>query len=143
MSRKKRLNKTKEQIAREAKDKSELLEMKDLAGASILKILIEHNRTVFQATNVLEVMKQVALGKMNSTWNDRKFSEIGLAEELTTDEEAKDKDMYGAILETLKDFPVAKVMKMLDVLSRVIDAYANRQILQVRVADLPIDEIMK
>ena len=139
----KRQNKSKEQIAQEMKDKGEIAEMKALAQSSILPVLIKHNQTAAQAVQVLEVMKQVALGKMNQSWVDKPFKEIGLAEELALDKTAESSEMYASIITSFNEVPVAKVMKMLDVMSRVIDMYANRQVLQVRMGELPIDEMMK
>ena len=139
----KRQNKSKEQIAQDMKNRGEIAEMKALAQNSILPVLIKHNQTAAQAVQVLEVMKQVALGKMNQAWVDKPFKEIGLAEELALDKTAESSEMYSEIITSFDEVPVAKVMKMLDVMSRVIDMYANRQVLQVRVGELPIDEMMK
>ena len=139
----KRQNKSKEQVIQETAQKQEIQEMKILAQSSILPILIRHNQTAAQAVQVLEVMKQVALGKMNQAWVEKKFSEIGLAEELALDKTAANSEMYSEVIASFNEYPVAKVMKMLDVMSRVIDMYANRQVLQVRVGELPIDEMMK
>ena len=139
----KRQNKSKEQIAQDMKNRGEIAEMKALAQNSILPVLIKHNQTAAQAVQVLEVMKQVALGKMNQAWVDKPFKEIGLAEELALDKTAESSEMYSEIITSFNEVPVAKVMKMLDVMSRVIDMYANRQVLQVRVGELPIDEMMK
>lgn len=135
--------KSKAQIAQEIKNAAEISEMKSLAEKSIIPVFVKHNLTAYQATSVLEVMKEVSLGKMNQAWVDKPFKEIGLAEELIKDSEAKDSGMYGEIIASFDELPVAKVMKMLDVLSRVIDMYANRQILQVRVGDLPLDDMLK
>ncbi len=138
-----RQTKSKEQIVQETKDKQEIAEMKALAQSSLIPVMVKYNLTAYQATNVLEVMKQVALGKMNQLWVDKPFQEIGLAEELTGDKTAKDGEMYAEIIASFNDKPVSKVMKMLDVMGRVIDMYANRQILQVKVGELPLDEMMK
>lgn len=137
----KKQNKSKAQIAQELRSKAEVAEMKSLAEKSIIPVFVKHNMTAYQATQALEVMKEVALGKMNQAWVDKPFSEIGLAEDLTNDTSAKDSEMYSEIIASFNEIPVAKVMKMLDVMSRVIDMYANRQILQVRVSELPLDEI--
>lgn len=115
--------------------------MKALAESSIIPVFVKHNMTAYQATQALEVMKEVALGKMNQAWVDKPFGDIGLAAELSNDTSAKDTEMYSEIVTSFDAIPVAKVMKMLDVMGRVIDMYANKQILQVRVADLPLDEI--
>ena len=139
----KRQNKSKEQIVQETAQKQEIQEMKTLAQSSILPVLIKHNQTAAQAVQVLEVMKQVALGKMNQAWVDKPFKEIGLAEELALDKTAESSEMYSEIITSFNEVPVAKVMKMLDVMSRVIDMYANRQVLQVRVGELPIEEMLK
>lgn len=137
----KKQTKSKEQIAQEMKNKAEVAEMKSLAEKSIVPVFVKHNMTAYQATQALEVMKEVALGKMNQAWVDKPFAEIGLIEDLTNDTSAKDSEMYGEIIASFNEIPVPKVMKMLDVMGRVIDMYANRQILQVRVSDLPLDEI--
>lgn len=143
MPKQKKQAKSKEQIAAEMKNKSEIAEMKALAQSSIIPVFVKHNMTAYQASQALEVMKEVSLGKMNQSWVDKPFKEIGLAAELTNDTSAKDTEMYGEIVASFDDIPVAKVMKMLDVMGRVIDMYANKQILEVRVADLPIEDMMR
>lgn len=143
MSKQKKQAKSKEQIAAEMKNKSEIAEMKALAQSSIIPVFIKHNMTAYQASQALEVMKEVSLGMMNRTWLEKPFKEIGLAAELSNDTSAKDTEMYGEVVASFDEIPVAKVMKMLDVMGRVIDMYANRQILQVRVGDLPLDEMMR
>lgn len=139
----KRQKKSKEQIAQEMANRQEIQEMKALAQKSILPVLIKNNMTAAQAVQVLEVLKEVALGKMNQAWTEKKFSEIGLAEELALDKTAESSQMYAEIIDSFKDSPISKIMKMLDVMSRVIDMYANRQVLQVRVGELPIDDMMR
>lgn len=139
----KRKNKSKAQIVQETAQKQEIQEMKVLAQSTILPVLIKNNQTAAQAVQVLEVMKQVALGKMNQSWVDKPFKEIGLADELALDKTAESSEMYSEVIASFDEVPVAKVMKMLDVMSRVIDMYANRQVLQVRVGELPIEEMMK
>lgn len=143
MPKQKKQAKSKEQIAAEMKNKQEIAEMKALAQSSIIPVFVKHNMTAYQASQALEVMKEVSLGKMNQSWVDKPFKEIGLAEELTNDTSAKDTEMYGEIVASFDEIPVAKVMKMLDVMGRVIDMYANKQILEVRVADLPIEDMMR
>ena len=138
----KRQNKSKEQIVQETAQKQEIQEMKVLAQSTILPVLIKNNQTAAQAVQVLEVMKQVALGKMNQAWVDKPFKEIGLADELALDKTAESSEMYSEVIKSFDEIPVAKVMKMLDVMSRVIDMYANRKVLQVRMTELPIDEMM-
>jgi len=70
----KRQNKSKEQIAQDMKNRGEIAEMKALAQNSILPVLIKHNQTAAQAVQVLEVMKQVALGKMNQAGEEKPFA---------------------------------------------------------------------
>lgn len=135
--------KSKEQLAQAMKNKQEIAEMKALAQSSIIPVFVKHNMTAYQASQALEVIKEVSLGMMNRTWVDKPFKELGLAAELATDTSAKDTEMYSQVVASFDEIPTAKVMKMLDVMGRVIDMYAQRQILQVRVAELPLDEMMK
>lgn len=139
----KRMGKSKEQIAQETKDKQELLEQKTFAQEFIIPIFKKYNLTAYQSGQIFEVMKQVSLGKMNQAWADKKMSELGLAEELTDDKSAKDTDIYADLIEAIKDQPISKTMKLWEILERLIDMYGQRQVLQIRFDELPIDEMMK
>lgn len=137
-----RKNKSKEEIKDDLKKIEEVKHQKALAEASILPAFTKHNVTVYQAGQVLEVLKQVSMGKMNQHWAERPFGELGMAEELTKDGEVTDKDMYGEIIESLKDVPVAKAMKLFDVFTRVIEMYGHKQVMQVKITELPFEEIL-
>lgn len=135
--------KSKEQLAQETAQKQEMQEQKALAEKYIVPIFEKHNLTVYQSGQVLEVMKQVCLGKMNGMWAEKPMSELKLKEELVSDDTAKDKDIYGDLLDAVDKEPVAKIMKLWDVLGRLIDMYGHRQVMQVKFNELPISEMMK
>jgi len=135
--------KTKEQIIQETKDKQEIAEQKAFAEKSIIPIFTKYNLTVYQSGQIFEVMKQVSLGKMNQAWSEKPMSELGLKEELTNDKSAKDTDIYADLIEAVKDQPIAKIMKLWDILGRLIDMYGQRQVMQIRFDELPINEMMK
>ena len=82
------------------------------------------------------------MGKMNQAWAEKPYKDLGMAEELTKDGDVKDKDIYGAIIETLKDTTVADAMKLFDVFTRVIEMYGHRQVMQAKFTELPFDEIL-
>lgn len=138
----KRKNKSKQEIAEEMKKIEEVRKQKALAEASIIPIFTQHDVTIYQAGQVLEVIKQVTMGKMNQHWAERPYAELGMAEELTKDGKMNDKDMYGEIIEALKDTPVAQVMKLCDVFTRVIEMYGHKQVMQARFNELPFEDIM-
>ena len=135
--------KSKEQVAQEIKNKQEILRQKQLAKDHLLPAFIKHKKTAYQAGQTLEILKQLTLGQMNATWADKPYSELKLLEELTKDETAQDREFYQDILIHLQEVTVADAMKLFDVLGRLIDMYASREVMQVRVEQLPIDEMMK
>lgn len=139
----KRPQKTKEQIVQETVQAQEIQEQKALCEKLIMPIFTKHNLTVYQSGQILEVMKQVCMGKMNAMWSDKPMSELSLKEELTSDAGVKDRDIYGDILDAVDNEPIAKIMKLWDVLGRLIDMYGNRQVMQIRFNELPIEEMMK
>lgn len=138
----KRKNKSKAEIAEDLKKIEEVRKQKALAEASIIPIFKAHNLTIYQAGQILEVFKQVSLGKMNQHWSDKPYAELKMAEELIKDGEVQDKDIYAEIIESLKDTPIADSMKLFDVFTRVIEMYGHRQVMQAKFAELPLDEIM-
>lgn len=137
-----RKNKNKGEITEDLKKIEEIKKQKNLAESSIIPAFSKHDLTVYQAGQVLEVLKQVTMGKMNQFWAAKPYGDLGMAEELTSDGEVTDKDVYGEIIESLKDTPVADAMKMFDVFTRVIEMYGHRQVMQARFNDLPIEEIL-
>lgn len=139
----KRKNKSKAEIADDFKKIEEVKRQKELAAKTIIPAFQKHNLTVYQAGQILEVFKQVTMGKMNQAWAAKPYSELGMAEELSKDGEVTDKDIYGEIIESLKDTTVADTMKLFDVFTRVIEMYGHKQVMQVKFTELPLDEIMK
>ena len=136
-------NKTKEQIIQETAQKQEIQEQKALCQKLILPVFVKHDLTVYQSGQILEVMKQVCLGKMNSMWANKQMSELGLKEELLNDKSAKDSNIYADIIDSVADQPISKIMKLWEILGRLIDMYGNRQVMQIKFNELPIDEMMK
>lgn len=120
----------------------EVKKQKALAESTIIPIFTKHDLTIYQAGQVLEVLKQVSMGKMNQHWADKPYKELGMAEELTKDGEVTDKDIYGEIIESLDATSVANSMKLFDVFTRVIEMYGHRQVMQAKFKDLPLEEIL-
>lgn len=135
-------NKSKAEIAEDMKKIEEVKRQKELANSTIIPIFVKHELTIYQAGQVLEVLKQVTMGKMNQKWAEQPYSALGMAEELTSDETVKDKDIYGEIIELLKDTTVSDTMKLFDVFTRVIEMYGHKQVMQVKLTELPFEEIM-
>lgn len=134
--------KTKAQIAEEMKRIAEIRQLKELAAKTLIPSLQKHEHTIYQAGQILDVFKQVSMGKMQQYWTDKPFAELGMAEELTKDDKAADKDTYAEIIEALKDVPVSQAMKLFDTFTRVIEMYGNRQVMKVKISELPFEEIM-
>lgn len=139
----KRKNKSKEEIADDFKKIEEIKRQKELAAKTIIPAFQKHNLTVYQAGQILEVFRQVSMGKMNQAWAQKPYSELGMAEELSKDGEVADKDIYGEIIDSLKDTTVADTMKLFDVFTRVIEMYGHKQVMQIKFTELPLEEIMK
>lgn len=138
----KRKNKTKAQIAEELKRIEDIKKQKKLAETTLLPVFTKYDLTIYQAGQVLEVFKEVTLGKMNQYWTNRSYAELGMAAELTKDGEVKDKDAYSEIIESLKEVSVSEVMKLFEVFTRVIEMYGHKQVMQVKLTELPLEEIL-
>lgn len=139
----KRKNKSKAEITEDFKKIEEIKKMKELAQKTLVPLFEKYGLTVYQAGNLLEVLKQVSMGKMNQYWSEKPYQELGMAEELTKDGEVKDRELYAEIIDSLSASSVAETMKLFDVMSRVIEMWGHRQVMQVAFKDLPIEEIMK
>lgn len=135
--------KTKEQIVKETAQKQEILKHKQLALTKLVPAFTKADITIYQAGQLIDVLKNIAMGQMNGTWNEKPFKELGLLEELTNDETATDRELYGEILTALEDVPVPDVMKLLDIFGRIVEMYGHRQVMQARFKDLPIEELME
>lgn len=135
----KRKNKSKEEIADDLKKIEEVKRLKTLAERTIVPAFKE--LTIYQAGQVLEVLKQVSMGKMNQFWAEKPYEELGMAEELSKDGEVSDRDLYAEIITSLKGTTVAEAMKLFDVSTRVIEMYGHRQVMQAKFTDLPLEEI--
>ena len=137
-----RKNKSKEEIKDDLRKIEEIKKQKKLAEETIIPIFKEHNLTIYQAGQVLEVFKQVSMGKMNQSWAEKPYKDLGMAEELTKDGDIQDKDIYSSIIDSLKETTVADAMKLFDVFTRVIEMYGHRQVMQAKFTELPFDEIL-
>lgn len=138
----KRKNKSKEEIAEDLKKIEEIKRQKLLAEKTIIPVFTKQDLTIYQAGQVLEVLKQVSMGKMNQFWSEKPYEELGMAEELSKDGEVSDRDMYSAIIASLEGTTVSEAMKLFDVFTRVIEMYGHRQVMQAKFTDLPFEEIL-
>lgn len=140
---KRRNPKTKEQIASDIKRVQEILRQKQLANDTFIPILQKHDVTIYQAGQTLDILRNVIMGKMNAHWDDKIIKDLGLAEELTKDKEAKDRNIYADLITSFEDKTITDIMKILDTFGKVIEMYGHRHVMLAKFKDLPVDEILK
>lgn len=136
-----RRNKTKEELKAIREQRKAVIKLKSLAEKALLPILIANDLTAYQSGQTLDILKSVIMGKMNDHWTDKKMSDLDLIGELTKDTKAKDRDLYQSLLKEMDDLPINEVTKLLESFERVLQMYSQRHVMQIKVKELPIDEI--
>ena len=136
-------NKTKAELKAQTNAHAEIIKLQKLAEEKLMPTLIKYDLTAYQSGQTLDIIKTVILSKMNDYWTNRPVIDLGLVEELTKDEKAKDRDLYKELLESLSDLTVYEANKLLESFERVLQMYAQRHVMQIKAKDLPITEIFK
>lgn len=140
---KKRVNKTKAQIAAEQQQHHQWEREKDIARTLIFPVLEKHTRSVAHAEQVCEVVNSVIRSKMNMHWEEKTVGDLGLIEELSKDKDSAQPEMYEEILTNIKDVSIFEAVRVMEILGKVVGAYATDLARKKTLSEVPVEDIIK
>lgn len=126
------------------------MRMAAIAEADRFKKLIRENLypilqtagSIIEAQQLCEVLKTVMMSKCNAYWADKKVSDLGLMEELTGDEDAKDVEIYSEVIQAINELPITDAQKLLQGMGGALDGYTRRRADEMLMKDIPVEEII-
>lgn len=118
----KRQNLNKAQIAAQMKTVEKSLRLKKIAKENVYPTLFKAS-SISEAKIICEVISAVASAKISNHWADKKFSELGLIEELSKDESQQDMELYMEILTALNDVDITDAQEIMSTMGGALDNF--------------------
>lgn len=133
---------TKEQLAQKAKLIAEAQKFKKLIREDIFPILSNGAKSLEHAQQVCEILKTVIVNSTNQYWQDKTLSDLKLDEELTSDKNVKDRDVYLGLIEALKDVSIEDSQKLLQGMGGALDGYVRLLARSKDFSEVKVEEII-
>lgn len=132
---------SKEQVAHQFAMKAEADRFKKLIREDLYPIL-QTAGSIVEAQQLCEVMKTVMMSKCNAYWADKNVSELNLEEELTSELDAKDIEIYTNIVKALAPLSIVDAQKLLQGMGGALDGYTRREAAKKPLSEVPVEEII-
>lgn len=132
---------SKEQVAQQFAEKARVEVAKKIARERVYPVL-QKAGSIHDAQRVCEVLKTIVMSKMNAYWMDKTVADLGLIEELTSDESAQDIDVYRELLESISDLKISDAQKHLEGMDGALGYYVRKTGSTVLLADVPVGEVI-
>lgn len=130
-----RVNKTKDQIAWEMKQKAEAQRKRTFIGEHFYPMLLAHMTNVTQAKNFCKVVQNDILSTFNQGMV-KPLHELNMISRFDGMEANEASMAYTAALEVFKDMPINEALELLDGMPNAIDAA-----LQVKDRERPLSDL--
>lgn len=111
----------------ETRLREEAERQKKVVSDVLYPVLHEHSTSIANAQQSCQVMKVVILQAMQKPFRDKTVAELGLEEELTKEENVKDRELFQAFVKGLKDVKIADALKVLDGMGGAIDGWVRQE----------------
>ena len=138
----KKVNLSKEQIAQRIALQEKSKRFKKLAREGLYPVLQKHSTSLVHAQQVCEIFKTVIMSKMNQYWDGKNVVDLGLAEELTNDKKATDRELHAELIEVLADVPLGDAQQLLQGMVQTLDMYTRKGAMEIKLADVDVNEIV-
>lgn len=132
---------SKEQIAQRMAMESEASRFKKLIREGLFPVL-QTVGSMLEAKSLVEVMGVVINGAMNKHWEDKTIKDLNLIEELNSDADAKDKEVYEAVIRSIEELSIGDAQKLLSGMGGVLDGYARKIADEKQMSDIKVEEII-
>lgn len=119
-NRKQQRNLSKEQIASQMQMAEKNNRLKKIIRDKVYPHL-EKAENLGGAKVICQVVATIADAKIKNYWADKKFSELGLVEELQNDESAQDLQIYTDLLQDLGDEDITDVQEIMSTMGGALD----------------------
>lgn len=119
-----RINKTKEQLEWELKQKAEAQRKRAFIGEKFYPMLLEHLKNVTQAKNFCKVVQNDILSTFNQGMT-KPLKELEMSNRFEGMESNEATRAYAAVLNLFHDSPINEVLELLDGMPNAIDAALN------------------
>lgn len=132
---------SKEQIAAQMAKVTEANRFKTIVRESLYPI-IQRAGSIAQGQTVCEVLKTVMMSKCNAYWADKTVLDLGLLEELQSEEDVKDLDIYIDAITLLNGMSITDAQKLVEGMNGILNGHTQRLAHEKQLSDIQIDEIV-
>lgn len=122
----KKQNLSKEQVAGQMKQIEKSQRLRKLAREKVYPTLFKAEN-ISTAKIICQVIEAIASAKVANYWADKKFSDLGLIEELKSDASSQDLDLYLEILTALNEEDIVDVQEILATMGKALDGYLLKE----------------
>ena len=138
----KRQNKTKAQLIQENKLREEAYRQKKVVKDALYPVLHEFSTSIAHAQQSCQVMKVVILQAMQKPFREKNVGDLGLEEELASEKDTKDREMFQSFIEHFKDVSIADTLKVLDGMGGAIDGFVRMKTSKEDFKDIKIEDLI-
>lgn len=132
---------SKEQIAQQMANIAEANRFKKLIREDIYPVL-QKVGSIAQAQQVCEIIKTVMMHKCNAYWADKTVLDLDLLQELTSEEDVKDREIYIDLITTLNELSITDAQKLLQGMDGILTGHTKRLAHEKNLSEIPVEEII-
>lgn len=120
----KRINKSKEQLLEEAKQKEEVLKLRKIVKEEIYPLLLEKSKSIDDAKVFCNTVSVAIKQSFNNRMRELKVAELGLKGMLA---QSQEKERYEKMFDILNSHTIMNALKMIDDLPTAIDGFIREE----------------
>lgn len=132
---------SKEQIAQQMAQIAEADRFRKIIREELYPVL-QTVGSIVEAKQLCEILKTVMMNKCNAYWVDKTVLDLALLEELTGEEDVKDREIYEGIIKALNGLSIVDAQKLLQGMGGALDGYTHKIAMGKMMNDIPVEEII-
>lgn len=98
--------------------------------------------SIVEVQQLCEILKTVMMNKCNAYWIDKTVLDLALLEELTGEEDVKDREIYEGVINALNGLTIVDAQKLLQGMGGALDGYTHKIAMGKPLSEIPVEEII-